>query len=192
MTKSIQGLFRFQSILPISYLTRHTLILQTNTYSTQKVYKADWYVVIWPLLDSLNKMRYLKFFNTNRSCRCRAFLFRKGGGGQIDIFMILCIDHHGGEYPVIHHSTLPYLICICNPVLRLIKMNRPNGQWCLAKAIINRTSLGWFSTNAYSNETALSQIWNQLWHTYSCNHARIDRQYPILRLARFTEPLENN
>ena len=47
-------------------------------------------------------------------------------------------------------------------------MNRPNGQQCLAKAIIDHTSLWWSNTNAYCNETAA--IWNQLRHRDSCNH----------------------
>ncbi len=35
-------------------------------------------------------------------------------------------------------------------------MNRPNGQRCLAKAIIHHTCLWWFNTHAYSNEHAFS------------------------------------
>ena len=35
------------------------------------------------------------------------------------------------------------------------KMNRPNGQQCLAKTIIDHSSLWWFIRNMYSNETAL-------------------------------------
>ncbi len=39
-------------------------------------------------------------------------------------------------------------------------MNRPNGQRCLAKAIIDHISLWWFNTNAHSNETALNSGWH--------------------------------
>ena len=56
-------------------------------------------------------------------------------------------------------------------------MNRPNGQQCLAQAIMDHNSLQWFNTNAY--------IAMEHGHT----HGLKNRQCPILRLTWFTEPL---
>ncbi len=61
-------------------------------------------------------------------------------------------------------------------------MNRPNGQQCLAKTIIDHTSLWSFNTNGYIPV-------DMKWPT---THRHTDRQCPILCLARFTEPLPDN
>ena len=55
-------------------------------------------------------------------------------------------------------------------------MNRPKGQQCLAKAI------------------ELKELTPYISVTVRCQtrHAHINRQYAILRLARFTEPLPDN
>ena len=81
-------------------------------------------------------------------------------------------------------------------------INRPNGLPCLAKAITDHTSLRWFITNAYINETALLEGMQTGDHRdrYHCCNIPVNRrcrtrqwwtgrQCPILCLARFTEPL---
>ena len=37
----------------------------------------------------------------------------------------------------------------------IVQMNRPNGQQCLAKTIIDHSSLWWLNRNVHRNETAL-------------------------------------
>ena len=67
-------------------------------------------------------------------------------------------------------------------------MNRPNGQQCLAKAIVDYTSLWWFNRKAYSSETAVNV-------TMSCKTqtgGQTDTQYAILHPALFAEPLPDN
>ena len=60
----------------------------------------------------------------------------------------------------------------CSPYRRN-KMNRPNGQQCVAKAIIDHTNLWWFNTNAYSNETGILWLHGL---TYSPQMAHRDSQ----------------
>ena len=80
-------------------------------------------------------------------------------------------------------------------------MNRPSSQRCLAKTVIDDTSLWWFNRNAYGNEIALYGWTGHCLNTrkrvrcrtrHTRTHRWTDGQYTILSLAWFTEPLPDN
>ncbi len=73
----------------------------------------------------------------------------------------------------------------------LFRMNRPKGQQCLAKDIIDHTSLRWFTTNPTNFRSDFELFpFGKTSQTETDRHA--DRQYQILRLAQFKEPLPDN